>query len=323
MRAEEEIIDRARQVMAVAHYAYKSEKSYLGWISRYMAFLRARRWDPDDTSERKVEAFLTMLAIELKVSASTQNQAFAAILFLYRAVLRQPLKDVDALRANRPKYERASIPFDQLIPVLNAVEDRDLPVKLILFVIYGNGLRVNEGLDLRVKDVRLDDPKPHLVLRECKNNKDRVVPFPEVLMLPMRRQLALARAMWERDVAAGLPCAVPDGLGRKYPRLGFSPQWAWVFPAPRPCVFRGKTVRYRVHESAVQRALKIAAAKFHLDGLLTPHVLRHCYATHFKGDVQVLQKLMGHSQIDTTMGYRHPEMESATSPLDELAEVAA
>ena len=308
-----------RQVIRRQHFAYSTEQSYCDWVRRFWGFLKGR---PDlrvgvSSSEQRVEAFLTWLAVEGEVSASTQNQAFSALLFLYREVLKTPLQDVDALRAKRPVRVRDSVPRPELLDVLRDVEDTaTTPARLITLLLYGAGLRVSEGLNLRIKDVQLRDSR--LVIREPKHGHDRVAILPCALASQIADQIDRARLAWKRDLSAGVGVQVPAALNRKYPQLHLRWQWYWLFPAAETCLHprSGVRVRYRVHEAAIQRALRRASARHGMEGRLTPHVLRHCFGTHFSGDIQVLQKLLGHRQLETTCGYRHPEL-TGTSPLDD------
>lgn len=311
------------------HFALSTERTYCYWIGRYYAYLKATVLPQHCPPEKKAEMFLTWLAVKEEVAASTQNQAFSALLFLYGEVLQKPLEDVDSLRARRPVYERDSIPQEQLLPALRDIADSpQVPARLILLLIYGSGLRISEALNLRIKDVCLLREK--LTIREPKHGHDRCVGIPKLLVKALRHQMERARDVWQIDCRENIGVPVPGGLHRKYPHLYLKWQWAWVFPAAGRCAHprfeqngrHPETVRYRVHEASIQRALRRAASKHGLDGRLTPHVLRHCYGTHFSGDIQVLQKLLGHRQIDTTMGYRHPEID-AESPLDEAAVLAA
>lgn len=309
-----------RSSLRLRHLAWKTEESYIAWVRRFVSFITDRRWQEGTTSEAKFEAFLSYLAVDRRVSASTQNQAFHAVLFFYKYALKQSLQNIDALRANRPKRERQALTPTQLFPVLRELPSTmQMPIKLICLLLYGCGLRISDGLNLRIKDVLLEEK--HLLIRESKGGKDRRVPIPKVLFTALSRQIERARQMWEADVENQLPVEIPDALNRKYPRLGMAWQWAWLFPSPSSCLHprRGDKVRNHLHEVNIQRAMKTVAARHGLEGLLTPHVLRHCYATHFRGDIQVLQKLLGHSQIETTMGYRHPHMDQAPSPLDDAA----
>ena len=270
------------------------------------------------TSERKLESFLTMLARRRNVSASTQNQAFNAILFFYKDVIGQPLKNVDALRATRPDQIRYAPTLDEMRRLLPLVRDiGGYPVNLIVRMLYGCGLRVNEPLNLRVKDVDLANSR--LLLRGAKGGKDRMVALPCSLAEEVRLQLDYARAIWQRDVAARIPVTLPHQLARKYPAHQFAWSWAWVFPSHHPCRHprTGATVRWHVLDCNIQRAVREASQKLGLT--ITPHCLRHSYATHCldRGtNLKALAEAMGHAQIETTARYCHADALSVRSPLE-------
>ena len=269
------------------------------------------------TSEQKVERFLTELA-KSECSASTQNQAFAAILFFYANVAGKPLEKVDALRAKRPAQVRVAPSVDDVRQLLGSVADvHGYPTRLVVKLLYGCGLRVSEPLNLRVKDVLLSESR--LVIRGAKGGKDRIVPLPCSLVNEIKTQLRAARVTWERDVANQIPVQLPGLLGKKYPQSRFAWQWAFVFPSHHPCQHprTGETVRYRMHEANVQKCVKDAARKHGL--AITPHVLRHGYASHALrngANVRDIQDALGHSHINTTMGYLTPTSCSVNSPLE-------
>ena len=274
------------------------------------------------TSEEKFERFLTQIA-KRGGSASTQNQAFNAINFLYREVLRKPLGSVQALRVRTPQRVRTAPAQAEVAKIIEQVQDQHgYPIRLIVQLLYGCGLRVCEPLNLRIKDVRLSESE--LVIRDAKGGKDRVVAIPCSLMPALREQLKRAQLLWQQDHLDAVPVPLPGALARKYPRAAFSWQWYWLFPAHSTCADprTGEKVRWRCHQANVQRAVKAAAVRCGLDGLVTPHVLRHAYATHamrqgaYVRDVQVI---MGHSSLETTMGYLHTEAGRVKSPLDNLS----
>jgi integron integrase len=306
-----------REVCALKHLSINTEKTYTHWLGRYGTFLR----DPklkSLTTEKKIEAFLTRLALT-GMSASTQNQAFNAILFLYRSVLKKELGPVDSLRAKRPASIRQCPTLAEVHQLLATVSDiYRYPTRLIVHLLYGCGLRVSEPLNLRIKDVDLREDR--LYVYQAKGNKGRVVPFPKCLKDPIERQMALAKVLAAEDHAGGIPVALPGLLAKKYPSAARSERWAWLFPSHTTCYHpRTRTeVRWRCHENNVQRAVKEAARRCHLDGL-TPHYLRHAYATHaLHGGafVRDLQVVLGHNSLETTMLYLHAEAGRVASPLD-------
>lgn len=313
-----EAINRTREVIQLRHLSRATEESYCGWLRRFARFV-SEECDAGLKPEQKMEGFLTQLARQ-EVSASTQNQAFCALLFFYREVLKVELGKVDSLRAKKPVTVRTAPSVGDVRALLASVPDvGGYPTALLVRMLYGIGLRVSEPLNLRVKDVLLSESR--LIIRGAKGGKDRVVALPCSLVAELKAQLTHARAVWEMDKAKGLPVALPGLLAKKYPAWAFSWQWAWVFPALRPCQHprTGETVRWRCLECNVQRAVRQAARPLGL--CITPHHLRHAYATHSLNrgaNVKALQEALGHSQIETTIGYCHAEACSVPSPLEVL-----
>jgi integrase len=319
MKSRNEVVAMVRAKIRMLHFSYSTEQSYCGWIARYYDF--CTRVSPRMRSEKKAEAFLTMLALRDRVSSRTQNQALAAILFLHKQVLERPLGNIDALRAKRPVHERTAPSRAQVEALRQQVVDRPfVPARLLVDLLYGCGLRVSEPLELRIKDILWSEG--HLVVRGAKGGKDRRVPIPGSCIEPLRAQVDFARTVWEADrrdhPRVGVP--LPHRLGRKYPKARTAWPWFWVFPARTHCQHpqTGETVRYHILHDRLQQAVREAAAKIGMDGVITPHVLRHGYATHSRESIEALRVLMGHYRIETTSGYRHPEVNRATNPLDDL-----
>jgi integron integrase len=270
---------------------------------------------------KEVEAFLSHLAVNLKVSASTQNQAFNALLFLYREVLNQDLGDsINAIRAKKPQYLPTVMTKDETMRVIAAVPpDRQLMVKLI----YGSGLRLTECLKLRVKDV--DFGNNQIIVRDAKGMKDRVTVLPENLKSPLSEHLERVRLIHKDDLAKGYGSVyLPYALERKYPKAGFEWVWQYVFPAgsrstdPRSGVIR----RHHMSEHSLQRAVKEAVRVADIAKRVSVHTFRHCFATHLleaNYDIRTVQELLGHKDVSTTMIYTHvlnkPGI-SVRSPLD-------
>lgn len=311
-----EAISRTRAVLRRQHKAIATEQAYLHWLGRY---IQALRHVPDTlTSEQKVERFLTDLALKQNVSASTQNQAFNAILFFYKDVLGVELKNVQAFRAMRPSQMRHAPTVAETRALLAAVRDvGGYPVNLIVRLLYGCGLRVSEPLNLRIKDVDLDNGR--LYLKGAKGGKDRVVALPCSLADELRSQMDYSRAVWRRDCLARIPLEIPGQLAKKYPEYRFAWSWAWVFPQRHPCNHprTGELVRYHLHEANVQQGVKEARRKLGI--MVLPHELRHAYATHSLENgvnLKALKEAMGHVSLETTMGYCHANALSVPSPLD-------
>ena len=304
------------------HFALSTEDAYCGWVARYYDF--CRRISGGLSPEEKAEAFLQDLALRLKVAARTQNQAFAALLFLYKEVLCKPLGEVDGLRAKQPHHERTSPSRDQIRLFRSAVEDTEsTPARLIVDLLYGCGLRVSEPLELRVRDLLWGDGRDgQLLLRGAKGGKDRRVPIPKSCVVPLRLQLGRARTVWDWDQAnaRNVGVTLPFSLASKYPRAPFLWQWFWVFPSHIHCndPYSGKRIRYHILVDCVQRSVQRAAAKVGLEGVITPHALRHAFATHSRESMDSLRRLLGHSSLETTAGYLHPEIDRASNPLDDL-----
>lgn len=305
LHQKHQILRRAADLLRLQRKALTTERTYLHWIGSYIDFLAQHGLELPD-SKARMEAFLTRLA-HRGCSASTQNQAFNALLYLYEQVRGEKLNDIRALRAKRPRTHRTALSREVTLRLLDGVQDEaGYPTRLIARLLYGCGLRVSEPLNLRVKDVDVAGSK--LIIRGAKGGKDRVVAMPCSLAAEVATQMKHARSVWERDQSAGLPVEVPGELARKYPKAPHAWQWAWVFPSRTPCRHprTGQVVRYRMHEANVQRAVKKAARALGLDSLATPHVLRHCYATHQldRGcNIRDLQEALGHSHVETTMGY--------------------
>lgn len=300
------------------HLSRSTEDAYLGWLKRYIGWLSEVH--PDGTSELKIEGFLTSLARQ-GVSASTQNQAFNALLFFHREVLRVELGKIDSLRAKIPEVVWHAPTVEEVRKLIGSVDDcGGYPTRLIVRMLYGMGLRVSEPLELRIKDVDL--PGSRLIVRGAKGGKDRIVPIPCSIASDLKAQLQYAEAVGERDRLAGIPVALPGLLAAKYPSMQFTRAWAWVFPARTTCVDErsGKTVRWRVHHVNVQRAVRAAAREHGL--WLTPHHLRHAYATHALqagANPRAIQEALGHASMETTTRYCHADAMGVLSPLDALA----
>ena len=313
--AENRLVD----VIRLKHFALATESSYRGWLRRYIGFLKIDR--NEGTHEQKMERFLTILAKD-GVAASTQNQAFNAIRFFYVEVLKVPLQNVDALRANRPAHVRTAPDRATTEKFLSLVRDaHGYPARLVVFLLYGMGLRLNEPLNLRIKDVNIEDSL--ITIRGAKGGKDRVRSIPCCLMPAIQNQIRRAQFIFEQATEQGVPTKLPGGIGRKYPAAEHSFGWFWLFPSKTPCKDardNNRLVWWHMHEANVQRSCKLAAAQIGMNGVISPHVLRHAWATHALqagANVKAIQSAMGHVCLDTTAGYLH-ESTQVSSPLDAL-----
>lgn len=324
MKTLEQITDRVRDTLRVKQMAYTTEQCYVGWIVRYYHY--ARTLDRGLSHEAKMERFLTMLAREGEVAASTQNQAFNALLFLYREVLKWPLGDVHGLRAKRKVHARHCPSEQEVLGLLKHLPSTPAePMRLIAALLYGAGMRVNEALEIRLKDIRLAEGL--IVIRDPKHGKDRWAKIPHILATAIKRQIEHAKHVFDadQDRHPPLPLQIPGALSRKYPRSPFTLGWMFLFPAPRPLrePRSNRIVRWHMPDWLIQRACKEASEAAGLIANVTPHCLRHGFATHFRGDIRDLQELLGHKSLETTQIYRHPAIERTESPLDRLPALTA
>jgi len=299
------LLERARDLMRANYYSRRTEEVYLGWMRRYIIFHDKRH--PRDLREPEVAAFLSHLSVKLLVGASTQNQALSALLFLYDKVIGRPLGTLgDVERARRPKKVPVVLTRAESRALLAQLEGGDW---LMASLLYGSGLRVLEMLRLRVKDV--DFGYGQITVRDGKGGKDRRTMLPEGLAVALRGHLVRRRAehLADREAGAG-GVYVPEALARKYPAAEESWTWQYVFAAGRLSVDprSGKKRRHHIDEVTVQRAVRQAAQRAGIAKPVTPHVLRHSFATHLiesGSDIRTVQELLGHRDVATTMIYTH------------------
>lgn len=317
------LLDRVRAAIRARHYSYRTEEAYTGWIRRYIFFHGKRH--PAEMGKREIEQFLTALAVERKVSASTQSQALAALLFLYQKVLSaDPGWMEDIIRAKRPQRLPVVLTLRETAALLSRI--RGVPW-IAAMLLYGGGLRLFECLALRVKDLDLD--RNEIVVRQGKGGRDRVTTLPERVKPVLTDHLARVRLLHERDVCAGLGrVLLPDALSGKYPQADREWGWQWVFPAARICRdprWGATPRRHHLHESAIQKAIRAAAREAGIAKPVGPHTLRHCFATHLLEaghDIRTIQELLGHRDVKTTMIYTHVLNRGGRgveSPADRLA----
>lgn len=299
----------------------RTEAAYVHWIRRFILFHGKRH--PDQMGSLEVVAFLSDLAVRRRVSASTQNQALAGILFLYRAVLGREIKGLgDSVRAHRPHSLPVVLARDEVRAVLAHLGDEH---RLVATLLYGGGLRLLEALRLRVKDV--DFARRQLLIREGKGNRDRGAPLPRIAEAPLRRHLERVARLHREDLANGVwGPPLPGGLEHKYPSAPREWAWQWVFPAARTGVdlASGRRFRHHLHETVIQRAVKQAVAAAGISKRATCHTFRHSFATHLLedgADVRTVQELLGHRELRTTMIYTHVLQQGplgVRSPADKL-----
>ena len=294
-----------RGVLRLKHYSYRTEQTYIDWVKRFVLFNDKRH--PRECGHREVTAFLTHLAVEGKVSASTQNQALAAILFLYRDVLDTDLPWLkDVVRAKRTRRVPIVLTREETVALLQPLEGT---IGLFVRLLYGTGMRLAEALNLRVKDV--DFASRQIVVREGKGSKDRYTMLPLSLVAPLRTHLLRCQQLHEQDRAAGVAGVyLPGALAAKYVNADREWLWFWVFPGTRLAKDprSGEMRRHHLLEHTIQRAVRAAALAAGIAKPVTPHILRHSFATHLleRGqDIRTVQELLGHSDVATTMIYTH------------------
>jgi integron integrase len=286
-------------------YSYRTEQSYEQWVCRYLLFCSNAA--PEQTGAAEVRDFLEYLAVQRRVSASTQNQALNALVFLYDKVLDHRLGELETFaRAKRSRNLPVVLSRQEVLALLDRLEGSH---RLLASLLYGTGMRLLEGLRLRIQDVDFSYRRIHV--HQAKGRKDRYVPLPDVLAGDLRRQIEVVRQLHERDLAAGYgEVVLPDALQRKYPNAGRELKWQFLFPSGRLAVdpHGGKIRRHHLHESALQKAVRRAAAACGIQKRVGCHTLRHCFATHLleaNHDIRTVQELLGHAHVSTTMVYTH------------------
>jgi integron integrase len=299
------LLDRVRDAVRIKHYSYRTEETYVYWIRRYILFHNKRH--PLEMGKVEIEAFLTHLAIKEQVAASTQNQALSALLFLYRYVLEQPLDfDINAVRAKRSRYLPTVLTKNEVQQVFSHLSGVH---KLVMQILYGSGLRLTEGLQLRVKD--LDFSQQQIMVRDAKGKESRVTMLPRSLSDALKIHLQYVRQLHQKDLEQGYGSVyLPFALERKYPNASREWVWQFVFPSdrfsqdPRSGIAR----RHHLHETGIQRSLKQAVRAAKLEKRVSCHAFRHSFATHLLQDgydIRTVQELLGHKDVKTTMIYTH------------------
>lgn len=316
------LLDQVRDAIRLKNYSYRTEQTYIQWIKRFIFFHGKKH--PKEMGKEEIAQFLTNLAVEGNVAASTQNQALSALLFLYNQVIHQPVEFVDFLWAKKPEKLPVVLTKDEVAAVIQNLSGTSL---LITQLLYGCGLRLTEALRIRVQDI--DFGQQMVIVRDGKGQKDRTVPLPKSIIFSLQNQLDNTKKQHHQDLQRGLGRApLPNALKRKYPNA--EKEWIWQFAFPstklshNPREESDKLYRYHLHESTIQRAVKAAAKKSGVTKRVNPHIFRHSFATHLLEDgvnIRTIQELLGHKDVQTTMIYTHVanfNSRSIVSPLDTL-----
>jgi integron integrase len=314
------VYERLKTAIAVRHYSPKTLQAYRTWTRKLQTFTRSK--DPQVLSMADVRDFLSFLAVERHVAASSQNQAFNALLFLFKHVLEKEFEHLEGVvRAKRRRAIPVVLSREEVDRVLGELAE---PYTMIAKLLYGCGLRLFECLQLRVQDMNV--ALGVVTVHDGKGQKDRTVPLPQVMLPELTAQLARVRQVHQEDMARGYGGTfLPGALAAKYPRAARELAWQWVFPAPTLTLVAATQEyrRYHVHATQVQKALKQAVARSQIAKRASAHTLRHSFASHLlqaNYDIRTIQELLGHSEVKTTMMYTHtvPSVtrKEAKSPLD-------
>lgn len=319
-RQRDSAIEECRRLIRLQHKSYRTEQSYIAWIRRFLDFLPTTPLAEID--EKHVHRFLTHLAIERRVAAATQQQALNAILFLFRNVLKKPIRSVvEATRAKKPKRLPVVLTRTEVQRLIGALRE---PYALMARLIYGGGLRLQECLTLRVQD--LDFENDMLIVRSGKGDKDRTTLLPKSLHGELRRHLRTVRTIYDRDRRESMPgVPLPQALERKLRTAGTSWSWFWLFPSRKFSVDprSGRAFRFHLHAASLQKQISGAVRALGLPSRATVHTLRHSFATHLIEagySIRVVQELLGHANVQTTMIYTHVTSKARrgiVSPLDQ------
>jgi integron integrase len=321
--SQPKLLDQVRNVLRLHHYSIHTETSYVDWIKRYIRFHHMTRRDDLADGERKIEAFLTDLAVNGKVTPSTQNQAMNALVFLYRKVLEQSLDEkIDAIRAERKRNVPVVLTREEVAKIISLMERTP---QLVVKILYGSGLRMTEALRLRIKDV--DFAMRQITVRSGKGDRDRVTTLSANLIPLLENHMKKVKVLHEQDLANGGGAVyMPHALDRKYPNAGREWCWQYLFPArdvsmdPRSGIMR----RHHVDPGVINKAIKVATRRAEITKVVSAHTFRHSFATHLlqRGtDIRTIQALLGHRDVATTMIYTHVLQQGGfgvASPLDDL-----
>lgn len=313
------LLDQLSDALRTRHYSYRTEETYIEWVRRFILFHNKRH--PETMGAEQIQAFITHLATDRNVAASTQNQALSAVLFLYREVLHKEVDTILATGAKRPERLPTVLTREEIIRILSELGGS---YKLMAQLLYGSGLRLMECARLRIKD--LDFDYKTVTVRDGKGEKDRITPMPDSLIAPLQRQVERVRIVHDEDLLAGFgEVYLPHALEFKYPSAATELGWQYLFPAPKYSLdprSPGTMRRHHLEPSGLQRAVKEAARKAGIRKRVTCHTFRHSFATHLLQngyDIRTVQELLGHKDVRTTMIYTHVLQRggfAVKSPLD-------
>jgi len=322
-RKQKGLLDEVREVMRLKHYSIHTERTYCEWIRRYVKYHQMEGREDLQGGEKKIEQFLTHLAVKSNVSPATQNQAMNSLVFLYKRVLKEPLQDeINAVRAPRKVNIPVVLTREEVRQLIDIMENTP---QLIVKLLYGSGLRIMEAVRLRVKDI--DYQMKQVTVRSGKGAKDRVTTFPSSIIPLLENHLAKVEILHQQDLRQGYgEVYLPYALARKYPNAGQEWGWQYLFPSRQLSTdpSSGKVRRHHVDPSVVNKAIKVAVKKLGLKKPISAHTFRHSFATHLleRGtDIRTIQALLGHKDVSTTMVYTHVLQQGGhgvLSPLDDL-----
>jgi len=316
------LLDLIRDTLRANHYSAKTEEAYLSWIKRYIHFHNNRH--PKEMGSEEIKVFINNLAVNHQVSSSTQNQALNAILYLYKNVIKKEIQFVDGLQyVKRIKHLPTVFTRSEAQKIINELEG---VLQLFIKLLYGTGMRLSEGLSLRVKDIDFDQAQ--ISVRDGKGEKDRITILPEKLIEPLQEHIKKVKNLHDKDLRDGFGATIlPYALERKYPNANKEFGWQYVFPAKTFVYNNEKKLkfRYHIHESMIQKEVKKAISKAEIVKQGSVHTFRHSFATHLLEagvDIRTIQELLGHSSIRTTMVYTHVmhKFKGIKSPLDSIFE---
>lgn len=313
-------LDQVRNVLRVNHYSRKTEEAYISWIKRFILF--NNKGHPNEMGAEEIKKFISFLANEKHVSSSTQNQALNAILYLYKNIIKKEINFVDGLTyTKRIRHLPTVFTREEAQKI---IAELDGVVQLFVKMLYGTGMRLSEGLQLRVKDI--DFEARQITIRDDKGEKDRITILPEKLIEPLRDHIRKVKNLHLKDLQKGFGFTVlPYALERKYPSASKEFIWQYVFPAKNFIYDKERKLKYRyhIHESVIQKAVRNAIQKAEINKQASVHTFRHSFATHLLEsgvDIRTIQELLGHSSVRTTMVYTHVmhKFKGVKSPLDSI-----